>query len=583
MAATPGSAGLRRRFGAAWRAQAGARALFTRALMLGTRSLVTMLLRLGVGGALAWMLWSVERDIDHLPAPGGALWYWVFWAAAWVLTPAVLITTGSAISEERAQGTLGLLAMTGISPAGIVLAKTGARVVEMLYLLAFSLPLALAAVALGGVAVEDIVAGYAQIACWLAMVAACGVFASSAARRAGDGAFTGGVLVLVALAGYGVVGALPGMWDGLRDVLALVAAGMILRRAWLRLAVTDEMPPAGDWLGESVIAGYAEHLERHAGAAPAGWGAAGGPPPGLALATVAARHVQLGVAPAPPAAPPSTKARPLPAPAAPSTAFVRRPPGMPPPDPLMEAGLLPRWVRRAIERFHPQRPPTGLAALGWKECHWLRSGSGHALVRLGLLLLGTCAAAGAFIGVVLGKVAAGMGPALICYALFLAIGVAHAVAHLVSGELRGNTLDDLRLLPHPMRAIMRAKWRGLARVWAPAAAVLVAGTVVCLALLPWPSPELYPDVATVANVGPAIAAAGLFTACVWELCVVVALLVPALPATAVVAIAGIAVVLGMIALAAWSASATVVVIAGIALLVALAPVIARRLRVLERG
>ena len=67
----------------------------------------------------------------------------------------------SAITEEKEDGTLGLLRMTNMSPLSILLGKSTSRLIAFLILLATQLPFVSLAVALGGVSLKQIFSCYA--------------------------------------------------------------------------------------------------------------------------------------------------------------------------------------------------------------------------------------------------------------------------------------------------------------------------------------------------------------------------------------------------------------------------------------
>ena len=170
-------------------------ALTSRGLLLRTRAPMVLWTRLAVGGWLGWSLWLQESGLSHAMAPGQTLLRQIDHSATVVLTLVVLAVTAGAVGEERAQGTLGLLFMTGLSPRGVVIAKAGARILEVWLLLALTVPLALVSVALGGVSAADVLWTYAAQASWLGLVAACGLYASVLERRP-ERAYLFGLFVL---------------------------------------------------------------------------------------------------------------------------------------------------------------------------------------------------------------------------------------------------------------------------------------------------------------------------------------------------------------------------------------------------
>lgn len=88
---------------------------------------------------------------------------------------AILIAIAStyystAISEEREQGTLGLLKLSGISPLGLLLGKSTARMIPALLGLILQVPFILLAVTLGGVRFTQIGAAFCALFAFLVLV-----------------------------------------------------------------------------------------------------------------------------------------------------------------------------------------------------------------------------------------------------------------------------------------------------------------------------------------------------------------------------------------------------------------------------
>ena len=69
----------------------------------------------------------------------------------------------SAITEEKEEGTLGLLRMTNLNPLSILLGKSTSRLLAALLLLAAPLPFTVLAVTLGGISLGQIAAAYCTL------------------------------------------------------------------------------------------------------------------------------------------------------------------------------------------------------------------------------------------------------------------------------------------------------------------------------------------------------------------------------------------------------------------------------------
>lgn len=90
---------------------------------------------------------------------------------------------GSVITEEKEQGTLGLLKLAGFSNAGLMFGKSSARIVIALLIFLIQLPFAFLAIVLGGTTVTQIVAAYLTLAAFLILLGNVGLFLSVVCRR----------------------------------------------------------------------------------------------------------------------------------------------------------------------------------------------------------------------------------------------------------------------------------------------------------------------------------------------------------------------------------------------------------------
>ena len=114
---------------------------------------------------------------------------------------------GSVITEEKEQGTLGLLKLAGFSNAGLMFGKSSARIVIALLIFLIQLPFAFLAIVLGGTTVTQIIAAYLSLAAFLILLGNVGLFLSVVCRRNSSATsltFVVGVLALWAgrLAGF---------------------------------------------------------------------------------------------------------------------------------------------------------------------------------------------------------------------------------------------------------------------------------------------------------------------------------------------------------------------------------------------
>lgn len=84
-------------------------------------------------------------------APGRALLLSMLEINLWLMTAAGVLLFAPCIAEEKESQTLGLLRMTGIHPAGLLLGKSIPKLIQMFLFLLVQLPIACLTVTLGGV------------------------------------------------------------------------------------------------------------------------------------------------------------------------------------------------------------------------------------------------------------------------------------------------------------------------------------------------------------------------------------------------------------------------------------------------
>lgn len=95
----------------------------------------------------------------------------------------------STITEEKEEGTLGLMLMAGLSPLGILLGKFGVRLVQAGYLVLLQIPFALLAVTLGGVTPSQIAATMAALLSLLFLTANVALAVSVVSKNSRQAAF----------------------------------------------------------------------------------------------------------------------------------------------------------------------------------------------------------------------------------------------------------------------------------------------------------------------------------------------------------------------------------------------------------
>ncbi|MCE9611476.1 MAG: hypothetical protein K8R23_14865 [Chthoniobacter sp.] len=206
-------------------------ALFVRSLREDTRAKSTYWARAGLA---AFMLVVMGLTAKGGRFSGGATGLAFLKGAAWFQTVFLTISGlgffASAITEEKEEGTLGLLRMTNLSPLSILLGKSTSRLAGSLLLLGAQVPFTLVAVTLGGVSTGQVLATYATLGAYAFLLCNLALLASVIMpRTVGAVVLAGGVLggALACGAAWDVVGgALP--FHQMRTIFRTGFAGPIL-------------------------------------------------------------------------------------------------------------------------------------------------------------------------------------------------------------------------------------------------------------------------------------------------------------------------------------------------------------------
>jgi ABC-type transport system involved in multi-copper enzyme maturation permease subunit len=172
-------------------------ALLTRTLRLDTRAVSTHVRRFCIAGLVLLLLAETSTMSTRMNAAGRALLGELAYTAAACITLFGISLFSSVITEEKEEQTIGLLRMAGLRPLAILLAKSGARVWDVLLVFAAVLPFALLAVTLGGVSTIQVIACAIALAAYLLMLAGIGVLLSVLRPTGQDAAaWLVGVLIL---------------------------------------------------------------------------------------------------------------------------------------------------------------------------------------------------------------------------------------------------------------------------------------------------------------------------------------------------------------------------------------------------
>ncbi len=167
-------------------------AFLTRSLREDNRLKQTYFARGGLICFILLMLLASQNTYGYLGAPGLAFFSKVVMTNFFFITLTGLSYFAGAIAEEKEEGTLGLLRMTNLSPATILLGKSSSRLLGIALLLFVQLPFTLLAVTLGGVSTHQVLAAYVSLGAYIFFVCNLALLFSVVFERVGvASAFTG--------------------------------------------------------------------------------------------------------------------------------------------------------------------------------------------------------------------------------------------------------------------------------------------------------------------------------------------------------------------------------------------------------
>lgn len=174
----------------------GSLALLVRSLRVDARLLRTHLFR-GLFVLLIYCCLYIAQEMSFIrSAPGLNFFESIVMLNFLMLTAAGTSYFATVITEEKEEGTLGLLRMAGISPVGLLLGKAVPRLMAAGLLLSVQFPFTFLAITLGGVTAHQVVAAYVALLAYLALLAMLGLLCSVVFRRSQSASWQM-VLVLV--------------------------------------------------------------------------------------------------------------------------------------------------------------------------------------------------------------------------------------------------------------------------------------------------------------------------------------------------------------------------------------------------
>ncbi len=175
----------------------GVFALLERSLRIDARDRWTHGLRLAAVVVGYGSLISAAANGGMFGAPG--LW---FFQALVTLNVLLIAAAGlsyfaTVITEEKEEGTLGLMQMTGLSGLGILLGKSGSRLLQATFLILLQVPFALLGITLGGVTLSQVQAVTMALISLLFLVANLALLVSVVSRNSRQAAFRMTVVIIV--------------------------------------------------------------------------------------------------------------------------------------------------------------------------------------------------------------------------------------------------------------------------------------------------------------------------------------------------------------------------------------------------
>lgn len=178
----------------------GTLTLMTRSLRDAARRRRAHWVRLASVIILLGMLIEAHISSGALGAPGLRLFRSICYLSVALISLAGLGFFAGVISEEKEEGTLGLLKLADLSTLSIVLGKSTSRLAIALVVFVGQLPFALLSITLGGLTFGQVWAAYVGMAAYLVLVANIALLCSVVSRRTSSASL---LLLLVLMLGQG--------------------------------------------------------------------------------------------------------------------------------------------------------------------------------------------------------------------------------------------------------------------------------------------------------------------------------------------------------------------------------------------
>lgn len=157
--------------------------LLNHSLRQESRSVQAHRFRIGSLLVATWLLLVAQYSTWFVGSTGSSLIRWLVLLDLSLILVGGSSYFGSVITEEKEQGTLGLLKLAGFSNAGLMFGKSTSRIVTALIIFIIQLPFAFLAIILGGTTTSQILAAYLALGAFLILLGNIGLIMSVICRR----------------------------------------------------------------------------------------------------------------------------------------------------------------------------------------------------------------------------------------------------------------------------------------------------------------------------------------------------------------------------------------------------------------
>ena len=169
-------------------------ALTVRSLRVDARQMGPHLMRGGLGLVVLLTLLSAQQSFAA-QAPGLSLFSSIIYTNAGFASFIVPMLFANAITEEKEERMLPLLQIANVSSLTILVGKSIPRMISILFIFVVQIPFSMLAITLGGVSLEQIIAGYFAVAAYVVFVAFMSLWCSVIFRLTANAIGLAGLLL----------------------------------------------------------------------------------------------------------------------------------------------------------------------------------------------------------------------------------------------------------------------------------------------------------------------------------------------------------------------------------------------------